>query len=128
MAGSRRWFQYTLDDGTAVGIQADESNVEAVNGGNANVPASPPTRQAPKGTRLRAVRYRSSDGKRVITIPILTSTVYASIPASLGTISNPLGATGEGGGTLYFDSKIPEKVKVPKFAIDSGLTDDDTPG
>ena len=127
MAGSRRWFQYTLDDGTAVGIQADESNVEAVNGGVANIPASPPTRQAPKGTRLRAVRYRSSDGKRVITIPVLNSTVYGAIPASLGTIPNPLGATGEGGGTLSFDSKTPERVKVPKFAVDTGLTDGDAP-
>ncbi len=129
MAGSRRWFAYTLDDGTVVGINADESNVEAVNGGQANVPTLAPSRQAPKGTKLRSVVYQSADGLRNIRIPVLTGTVYAAIPANLATIPNPLQASGtQGGGTLSFASKTPEKVRPPKFLADTGLTDGDTPG
>lgn len=124
MAGSLKWFQYQLDDGTNVGILADESNVELVNGSAANTPppASAPTRQAPKGTRLRYVFYSSVDGDRTIKIAALTPTIYNGIPANFRTITDPLG-----GGTLTFVRKRPEIVKSPVFGVDTGLTDGDNP-
>jgi hypothetical protein len=127
MAGSKRWFQYTLDDGTNVAVQLDESNTEAVNGAVANIPASPPTRQAPKGTKLRTITYASADGLRKIRCVALNNTIYGAIPASLGSIPNPLPAAGGGGGTLFFDSKQPERVRSPKFRSDTGLNDGDSP-
>lgn len=126
MAGSKRWFAYTMDDGTVVGVQLDESNTEAINGTAANNPATAPVRQAPKGTRLRYITYRSADGLRKIRCVALNQTVYNAIPAANRTISNPIGGTGPGSGTLTFDNKTPERVRVPKFG-DTGLTDGDTP-
>lgn len=128
MAGSKRWFNYTLDDGTNVGIQADESNVEAVNGGASNDPPAltAPTRQAPKGTKLRTVYYANTAGTRTIAIPVLNQTIYNGIPANFRTIPDPLG--GATPGTLTFVRKRPEISKVPKFSVDTGLTDGDSPG
>jgi hypothetical protein len=125
MAGSKRWFQYTLDDGTNVGVLLDESNTEVINGGIANPPpvASAPTRQVPKGTKLRSIFYTSPDGNRVIRCIALTPTIYNGIPANLRTIPDPLG----GPAPLTFIRKNPEKVKTPAFAVDTGLNDGDTP-
>jgi hypothetical protein len=125
MAGSKRWFNYTLDDGTNCGIFLDESNTEALNGGAANVPsaAARPTRNIPKGTKPRSIYYQSADGNRVIRCIALNATIYAGVPAALGTITDPLG-----GGTLTFLRKRPEVVKAPAFGVDTGLTDGDTPG
>lgn len=128
MAGSKRWFVYTLDDGLTVGIQADESNIEALNGGAANDPTNltAPTRQAPKGTKLRTAYYQNSAGTRTIAIPVLNQTIYNAIPASFRTIPDPIG--GAGAGVLTFIRKRPETTKSPKFNVDTGLNDGDNPG
>lgn len=131
MAGSKRWFRYELDSGLAVGVFLDESNTEAINGGAANVPpaASRPTVQKPQGTRLRTIVYKSADGLRAIRCVALTPAVYNAIPAALSSIPNPLTASGTGGGgALQFWDKVPERLKPPRFALDTGLTDGDTPG
>jgi hypothetical protein len=125
MAGSKRWFNYVLDDGTNVAILADESNVEAINGTAASVPAvgSRPTRLAPKGTKLRFVQYTSTDGNRKIRVPCLTQTIYGAIPAANATLADPISV-----GTLNFDYKRAEVSRAPKFGSDSGLNDGDSPG
>lgn len=124
MAGSKRWFVYTLDDGTSTGVLLDESNTEGINGGAANTPlaATAPTRQAPKGTKLRSIYYASADGNRVIKVVALNPTIYSAIPGTFRTITDPLG-----GGTLNFIRKRPEVVKAPAFGVDTGLTDGDNP-
>lgn len=128
MAGSKRWFSYLMDDGTSVGIQADESNIEAINGTAANDPGvNGPVRQAPKGTTLRRAVYSSADGLRKITIPVLNPTIYGALPGSLRTITNPFAGTGTGSGILTFERKRPEVTKQPKFGGDTGLTDGDVP-
>jgi hypothetical protein len=129
MAGSLKWFQYTLDDGTNCGVFLDESNTEAVNGGAANTPpvGSRPTRQRPVGTRLRSILYKSTDGLRSIRCVALNLTIYGAIPASLSSIANPLPAAGGGGGNLIFWDKTPERVRTPRFGLDSGLNDGDNP-
>lgn len=130
MAGSLRWFVYQLDSGGSVGVFLDESNTEVVNGGAANTPpaVSRPTVQRPVGTRLRTIVYKSADGLRTIRCVALTPTVYNAIPAALGQIPNPLPPSGTGGGgQLQFWDKIPERQKRPRFGIDSGLVDGDSP-
>jgi hypothetical protein len=126
MAGSKRWFLYVLDDGSSVGIQADESNVEAINGTAAAVPpvASRPTRTAPAGTKLRFVQYVSTDGNRKIRIPCLTPTIYGAIPAANATITDPITPAN----TLVFDYKRAEVPRQPKFGTDTGINDGDSPG
>lgn len=130
MAGSLRWFRYTLDDGENVGVFLDESNTEVLNGGVANTPpiGQRPTRQRPNGTRLRSITYKTADGLRTIKCVALTQQIYAGVPAALATIPNPLPASGTtGGGQLAFWSKQPELVKPPRFGIDTGLNDGDNP-
>lgn len=125
MAGSKRWFVYVMDDGTEVGILADESNVETVNGGAAASPSAGtgPTRQLPKGTKVRTVSYSNSAGTRTIRIPVLNQTIYSGIPANLATITDPIAGTGN----LTFLRKRPEIVKPPVWAVDTGLDDGDNP-
>lgn len=131
MAGSLRWFRYTLGDGENVGVFLDESNTERINGGTANVPpvAQRPTRTRPVGTRLRTIIYKTQDGLRTIRIVALNDTIYNAIPATLATIPNPLDPAGNtGGGQLVFWDKVPERVRPVRFGADTGLTDGDTPG
>jgi hypothetical protein len=130
MAGSKRWFQYTLDDGSNCAVFLDESNTEALNGGAANTPpvGSRPTRTRPVGTKLRTIVYQSADGLRKIRCVALNATIYGAVPAALGTIPNPLPASGtQGGGNLVFYDKTPERVRAVRFGVDTGLTDGDVP-
>lgn len=125
MAGSKRWFIYTMDDNSTVGVLLDESNTEVINGGAANPPnaGTSPTRQAPKGTKLRSIYYASPDGNRIIRCVALNPTIYSAIPANQRTIPDPLGS-----GNLSFIRKRPEVTRVPAFGTDTGLTDGDSPG
>jgi hypothetical protein len=125
MAGSKKWFNYQMDDGTNVGVLLDESNTEAVNGAAANTPpaATAPTRQVPRGTRLRSIYYENTDGTRVIKVVALNPTIYGGVPANLRTITDPITGTGN----LTFVRKRPEVVKSPVFGTDTGLTDGDNP-
>lgn len=125
MAGSKRWFSYTLDDGSTCGVFLDESNTEVINGGAANPPPaiSAPTRNYPSGTRLRSIYYASADGNRVLRCIALNQTIFAAIPASLRTIPDPLTT----GATLTFIRKRGEVVRTPAFGADTGLTDGDSP-
>jgi hypothetical protein len=130
MAGSRRWFVYTLDDGTNVSLNGDESNIEAVNGTAAVDPpvANRPPRQIPNGVTPRYVVYASADGTRKLKIPVLNVVIYNSLPASVPTIPNPFGTVvGTGGGILSFERKGPEKIRPAKFGVDTGINDGDTP-
>lgn len=130
MAGSLRWFVYQLDNGSRVGVFLDESNTEALNGGAANIPPAGqrPTVQRPVGTKLRTITYKTPDGLRSVRVVALTPTIYNSIPASLSSIPNPLPASGNtGSGALQFWDKSPERLKIPRFGLDTGLTDGDSP-
>ena len=132
MVGSKRWFVYVTDNGDRFGLLADESNVEAINGNAANDPnnANAPRYGLPGGIKPRTITYQSNDGLRTITIPALTQAVYNAIPANNRTIPN-IGATGtpnanEGQGDLVFIRKNCEKARLPKFRVDTGITDGDT--
>jgi hypothetical protein len=130
MAGSLRWFNYVLDDGSNCGVFLDESNTEQINGGAANIPpvGTRPTRQRPNGTRLRYILYKSTDGNRAIKCVALNPTIYGAIPASFATLPNPLPpTTGPGSGQLVFWDKIPERTRPPRFGADTGITDGDSP-
>lgn len=107
MAGSKRNYLYTADDGTIYAITADRSNIVAVN----ETDATPVTTAVqgkygtPKNMRIRALTYESADATRRIIVPALTPNVYANPPA---TIDDPIAA---GAGILTLGNPIPERIR-----------------
>lgn len=120
MAGSRRNFQYTADNGNIYLFGADESNTEAVNGSAAEITLPANINEGvPRNIKMRRVYYSDLEETRIISAVAATPTVYNAPPAS---IADPL----DGSVTLGFSRKAPEQVRVFKRS-DTGLTDGDSP-
>lgn len=121
MAGSKKWFVYTTDDGTDFAVQLDESNTEAVNGATQDYVAGSAFKYSvPGNLRLRSAYYGNADGTRVIKCVALTPTIYNGIPANVSSITDPIG-----GGTLGLIRIRPEVITRLPFAGDTGLNDGD---
>lgn len=120
MAGSLKWFIYTTDSGADYALQADESNVEAVNGSiqdflnDATVVFA-----VPRNVKPRYAVYENAGGTRQIKCVALTTAIYNGIPSTVTTITDPIG-----GGTLFLKRIRPEVITLP-FGEDTGLTDGD---
>lgn len=120
MAGSRRNFQYTSDSGAIYLFNADESNVEAVNGTSANIAAANLNNPGiPRNIKPRRVEYTSVDGARTLRIVAVTADIFNSPPATIG---DPLAD----GGTLTLIRVTPERRRLYRN-VDTGLTDGDSP-
>lgn len=121
MAGSLKWFEYTADDDTVFVLKADESNVEAVNGANGDYTGSSTTKYAlPRNVKPRMAYYQNSNRTRVVSVPVLTPTIYSGILTDVPSISDPLDNTQ----TLTLVRIRPETITIP-FASDTGLNDGD---
>lgn len=120
MSGSRRNFQYVTDNGQIYLFNADESNVEQVNGTVANIGTSNVNQPGiPRGIRPRKAFYGNPGGTRTIGVICSTVAIYNNPPVSI----DDLTAASE---TFVLIRKLPERAKVfPNF--DTGLTDGDTP-
>jgi hypothetical protein len=122
MAGSKKWFVYTTDQGDDFALLADESNTEAVNGGTQDFTATLAVRYSlPGNIKPRAAVYASPDGSRTIRCYALTQTIYNGIIGSVATITDPIAGTG----TLNLIRLEPETVKLLPVAADTGLDDGD---
>ena len=122
MAGSKKWFVYTTDFGDDFALLADESNVEAVNGGTQDYVSGLTIQYSvPGNIQPRAAVYANADGTRTIRCYALTPTIYAGIPANAPTITDPIAGTG----TLSLIRLEPERIKLMPMAGDTGLTDGD---
>jgi len=122
MAGSKKYFVYTLDDGSDYALLADESNTEAVNGGTQDYADGITIRYTlPKNVRPRRLIYGSPDGNRKITCYALTQTIYNGAPAAVPTIADPITPAN----TLTLIDIQPETFKQIPISIDTGLTDGD---
>lgn len=123
MAGSKKYFIYTTDDGTAFGLLADESNVEAVMEGSAGdyTASNDEKYLVPSNLKPRCAVYSSTSGTRKIKIPVLTRAKYDSLPTDVPTITDPVAGTG----TLMLTQMIPERITLMPMAGDTGLTDGD---
>jgi|SRR6056297_25346 len=120
MAGSKKWFVYTTDDGTDFALNLDESNTEAVNGATQDFLADSSVRFAlPRNMRPRYAVFSNADKTRNITCIALTPTIYTGVPANVGSIPDPLGT-----GPLALTRIRPERITLP-FGIDTGLADGD---
>lgn len=122
MAGSRKWFIYTLDGGLGdFAIELDESNTEAVNAGSQDfLNNSTVILAMPRNVTPRKAVYQSADGSRTINCVALTPTIYSAIPTTITSITDPLNS----GATLFLKRVVPERVRLP-FGTDTGLNDGD---
>jgi len=122
MAGSLKWFLYTTDNGETYALKADESNVEAVNGGTQDFLNDTEVIFAvPRNVKPRYALYTSADETRQIKCVCLTTTIYNGVPENVPTITDPIG-----GGTLTLKRIRPEIISLP-FGKDTGIKDaDDT--
>jgi hypothetical protein len=122
MAGSKKWFVYTTDDGEDFAVNLDESNTEAVNGSTQDYVAGTAFKYSvPRNLRLRAAYYSNAAGTRTIKCVALTPTIYQGIPANATSITDPIAGTG----TLNLVRVRPEVISPLPFANDTGLDDGD---
>jgi len=124
MAGSKRWFSYTTDEGTVYGVFADESNTEAANA-TALTPALAVIDSIPGNVKVRKAYYRSVDGTRTVSCVVLTQARYNTIQTSVPSIPDPLDtASGGTPSQLFFLRKTAERRRAI-VRVDSGITDGD---
>lgn len=121
MAGSKRFFNYTADNGIVYALSLDESNTEAVNGAAAAVPAAAARSIIPRsiGMNPRRFYYANSAGTRIISCIVLTPAIYAGTPPA--TIPDTLAG---GAATLNFIRRTAEKFPGIRWA-DTGQQDTD---
>lgn len=121
MAGSLKWFVYTDDFGTVYAINADESNVEAVNGVGVDYTGTPALVDAlPRNVRPRMSYYGTTDGLRTIAVPVMTTAIYTALNSTTPTIPDPI----DSGITLVLLRIRPEVRRLP-IPNDTGLQDGD---
>jgi len=121
MAGSLKWFVYTDDFGSQYAINADESNVEAVNGTGVDYTGTPALVDAlPRNVRPRMAYYGTTDGLRTIAVPVMTPTIFTGLSGTTPTIDDPI----TDGITLVLLRIRPEVRRLP-IPNDTGLQDGD---
>jgi len=122
MAGSIKYFEYTLDNGDIFALAADESNVEAIMGESGDYDADSTTQyHLPANITPRYGVYSNPAKTRNIRIPVLNTTVYNALEDDAPTITDPIAGTG----TLTLTRKTPEIIRLLPIAEDTGLTDGD---
>jgi len=124
MAGSRRWFRYVADDGTAYAIERDESNVELVNL-TADTTAAIPAATIPSNLSPRRVTLTNADSTVTRSIPILTLARYTALNGTPTFALN--GFDVDDGENTNITSKTGEKLRRIPRTIDSGKNDGDNP-
>lgn len=122
MAGSKKYFVYTADDGGEFALLADESNTEAVNAGTQDYADGVDIRyEPPKNLRPRRAVYANAAKTRKITCYCLTQAIFNGTPIATPTITDPIAGTG----TLNLVALIPETLKRLPIALDTGINDGD---
>jgi hypothetical protein len=115
MSGSLTWFQYTTDGGVNYAIQADKSNVIAVNPSGATAPANLPTGAVPRNIRPRYALFADASGLIRRKVVLLNDTDVAALKPT--TTFTPQGETVLVKLTYYSG----EKIRLPKL-VDTGRT------
>lgn len=118
MAGSRKWFKYTCDNGDVFGIQQDESNGEAVSNDDFGaLDDGAIIYSLPGNVQPRYAIYRTVDGLRSARI-VITDRL-----ASLGTLPSQINlGTGELANLTQFSGEVVRPVPI---SFDTGLDDGD---
>lgn len=125
MAGSKRKFLYTSDDGNQYAIDRDESNVETLNASSEQEDGIPPagTPSLPQGYETRqALLYQVSDPRIKRSVTILSQDVFGSLDASTNFSLQVVGATNQ---NFRISSLIGER-RTGLTRIDTAQNDGDS--
>lgn len=122
MAGSKKYFVYTANDGTEFALLADESNTEAVNASTQDYADGVNILyELPKNLSPRYAEYANAAGTRRIRCYALTATIFTGLAIGVPSITDPIAGTG----TLFLRKLQPERLKRLPIALDTGLNDGD---
>lgn len=125
MAGSLRAFVYVTDGGIPLGINCDESNVEAVNGAAALVLPAPGAALIGSVDNLRYALYRNALTGATRKVVILTTAALINVPLTLNFYISTGGTTGAG---QPFGLAGTRGERIRRYVGgDTGLTDGDVP-
>lgn len=83
MAGSIRWFVYTSDNGVDYAIQADRSNIGAVNPSGTGNPASLPQAAVPRNIKPRYALFSDITGTIKRKVVLLKPSDVAALTPTL---------------------------------------------
>lgn len=115
MSGSIRWFNYTTDGGQTYSLQADKSNVAAVNPSGTGTPGSLSIAAVPRNIKPRYALFQDSTGTIKRKVPLLTPADVAALVPTLSFV--PQGETA----TVALTFISGETTRLPKLA-DTGRT------
>jgi hypothetical protein len=115
MAGSKRWYVYTTNNGTDFAINLDESNTAETSATPTFWGSTDSIFTLPRNIRPRGYYYESSTSTRRIFLTFLTQTDFDAAPAS---IDDPLTA----GATLVRGTPREERRRPVPRPFDTGLT------
>lgn len=110
MAGSIRWFNYTTDGGVTYSVQADRSNVAAVNPSGTGTPGSLSIAAVPRNIKIRYALFADATGLIRRRVPLLTPADVAALVPTLSFV--PQGETAAVALT-YIQG---ESTRLPKLA------------
>jgi len=115
MAGSIRWFNYTTDGGVTYSIQADRSNIAAVNPSGTGTPSSLVVGAVPRNITPRYALFADISGTIRRKVPLLTPADVVAVTATLSFV--PQGETA----TVTLTYLVGERIRLPKLQ-DTGRT------
>jgi hypothetical protein len=119
VAGSKKWFIYTTDDGTDFALLRDESNVEGTNAGTQDYPDGGTLKYAlPRNVKPRRIYFSNPAGTIRREVVCLTQTIFSAVAAG-STMTDQVSGT-----TLQISLKKGEEITIPK-GVDTGLNDGD---
>jgi len=124
MAGSKQIFPYTLDNGTIISVELDESNVEDVNQ-NVNLVPQIGSIIFPVASQLRYALYSNGDNTITRKVVILGPAAIPTIPPVI-TVNAGTGAAAGTQVQLGLSTTRGEKFRRYRGG-DSGLNDGDIP-
>lgn len=126
MAGSKLWFAYTDDNGSVWGLNADESNVKALNGSTGRPLPAGLVDAVPRNVKVRYAVYEDVGATRRLRIPVLTPGLFNTIETTAATIPDPLDTSGTPVNLTFGDKKAERRRTIRRR--DTGQIDgtDDT--
>lgn len=124
--GSKRWFPYVDDGGSAWGVNLDESNVEMIIPASDGITVPAGINGLPPEIKPRSIKMVAADGTSK-TVVVLGRIEYDAINIGQSFAEPAVGGSSAAGTSFVVVQKIPERLKNPPIPVDTGKNDGDQP-